>query len=189
MYNFKVIDFTSSHAHHHLSEVRTMRRIKRNLRFKVIKILRQKQGAHQISLGFVLGFYPCWFPTFGIGPLLSIGLAKLVKGNIASAILAASLGSFLWPLLFLLNYQIGSRINQLLEKIKTNYGYPLKVLDELSTQYMTVTDKSSVWGQLGVDFLLGFIVNSLFFSLFSYLLIRILIKHYRFPILRSMRNQ
>lgn len=55
--------------------------IKRILKFYLIRLFRLKKGAKQISLGLVAGFVPNWFPTFGLGPLISVVLARLVRGK------------------------------------------------------------------------------------------------------------
>ena len=54
-----------------------------------IRMLRIKKGDHRIAIGFAIGFFHCWFPTFGIGLPLSIAMARLVRGNMPSAILAS----------------------------------------------------------------------------------------------------
>lgn len=162
--------------------------IKRKIRFNMIRMLRQKQGAHQISLGLMLGFFPCWFPTFGIGPLLSISLAKFVKGNLPAAIIAASIGSFLWPILFFLNYSVGKMISTLLNRSKffnTDEVHRYNLNNELTTS----TSYFSKWNQIGFDFLLGFTVNSILFSFFGYLILNSFIKRYRFQILNFLKSK
>src|SRR5690606_26928908 len=76
-------------------------------------LLRAGQGNHKVALGFVLGFYPCWFPTFGVGPALSVFLAGLLRTSVASAIVAAGAGSVTWPLLFYANYKVGNVLRTL----------------------------------------------------------------------------
>jgi uncharacterized protein (DUF2062 family) len=159
-----------------------MMNLKRKLRFNMIRILRQKQGAHHISLGFILGFFPCWFPTFGIGPFLSITLAKFVHGSIQSAIIAASLGSLLWPVLFYLNYQVGNIINDLLSA-SALYQYHIPHLMKMNSHMLSSVSYFNKWGQIGFDFFLGFLINSALFSLFGYLMIKNIVTRYRFVML------
>jgi uncharacterized protein (DUF2062 family) len=165
-----------------------MMTLKRKLRFNMIRILRQKQGSHQISLGFILGFFPCWFPTFGIGPFLSISLAKFVHGSIPSAIIAASLGSFLWPVLFYLNYQVGNIMNELLSGSDL-YVYHIPKFMKMNTHMLSTVTYFNKWGQIGFDFLLGFLINSVLFSLFGYIIIKKLVTRYRLVMLSCLTRK
>lgn len=76
--------------------VNSMRKLWRKFKYKLIQLLRIRTGAHQIALGFVTVFFPCWFPTFGVGAALSIGITKLIKGNMLASLISATFGSILW---------------------------------------------------------------------------------------------
>ena len=55
--------------------------LKRRFKYLLIKLLRLKDHSHKVALGFSLGSVVNFVPTFGFGLILSVGLAKLCKGN------------------------------------------------------------------------------------------------------------
>ncbi|MDP5272600.1 DUF2062 domain-containing protein [Chengkuizengella axinellae] len=131
----------------------------RIIRYYFIRLFRLKSGTSKISLGFSLGFIPCWFPTFGIGIMISIALAKLFKVNIVSSMIAASLGAFVWPVLFFLDYQTGTLI----------FSSSLK--------------------DAGSSFVVGAILNSFIFMLISYVVFYNIFKKYRLFLLDKLRSK
>ncbi|MFS1514006.1 DUF2062 domain-containing protein [Chengkuizengella sp. SCS-71B] len=135
----------------------------RDIKYHFIRLFRLKGGAKQISLGFSLGLIPCWFPTFGIGPILSIAIAKIFKANMVATLIAASLGSFIWPLLFIGNYQIGELL-----------FFRLEHMDVLTMTY---------------DFMIGAVINSILSSIILYFVLYYIFKRYRIPILKKMKNK
>lgn len=165
-----------------------MNKIRRRLRYYIIRLLRIRQGSHQIALGFVLGFFPCWYPTFGIGPALSIGLSKMVKGNIPSAIIAASLGSIAWPVLFYLNYKVGFLLRSLsTSDIEVAVEEVLEA-DVPDVAYAETAGFLGRWGEVGMDFILGSSFNSIVISLAGYGLIRFVFSRYRESLLKLLRH-
>ncbi|MHA2961407.1 DUF2062 domain-containing protein [Priestia megaterium] len=55
--------------------------LERRFKYLLIKLLRLKDHSHKVALGFSLGSVVNFVPTFGFGLILSVGLAKLCKGN------------------------------------------------------------------------------------------------------------
>jgi uncharacterized protein (DUF2062 family) len=55
------------------------------------KILTIRASAHQVALGVALGVFIGIFPTFGLGGLLVLGLAPLIKFNVPAAFIGGSL--------------------------------------------------------------------------------------------------
>ena len=161
----------------------------RKLKLASIRLLRVKEGNHQIALGFVIGFFPCWFPTFGIGPALSVGLTKLVRGNVVAAAVAAALGSFAWPILFYLNYMIGN-VFRSLSKEPTIENIDQLLLEDVPTaDYTETLDGLNQLGDMGLNFLFGSIWNSLFFTAVGYVAIRFVLRRYRHVLLRAFRTR
>lgn len=154
-------------------------RMLRKLKYYLVRLFRMKKGAKQIALGIVVGFYPCWFPTFGIGPMLSIVLTKFVRGNVPSAIISASFGSFLWPILFFLNYKLGAVFYNPSSPITTDIEY-----DE--TNYIEPIEHVNTLEDVGITFLIGAAVNSILFSVIGYFLFYYLFSRYRESILRRL---
>jgi len=161
----------------------------RKLKLSTIRLLRLKEGNHQIALGFVIGFFPCWFPTFGIGPALSLGLTKLVRGNVVAAAVAAALGSFAWPVLFYLSYKIGN-IFRTLSQEPTIENIDQLLLEEVpSADYTETVEGLNRLGDMGLNFLYGSIWNSLFFTAVGYFAIRFILRRYRHALLRAFRTK
>ena len=146
-------------------------KIKRILKFYLIRLFRLKKGAKQISLGLVMGFIPNWFPTFGLGPMLSVILAKVSRGNIPAAIISASIGSLIWPFLFFLNYKVGCLFM---------YTSPAQA-EEVSTGYFSVVQEVSFF------FFVGAILNTLIFGVLGYFLFYFLFSKYRYAILKRLQ--
>ncbi len=159
----------------------------RKVRYYLIRTLRHTGGDHVIAAGLVIGFFPCWFPTFGAGMLFSIGLARLARGNVPASILSATLGSFLWPFLFYLNYKLG----ELLRSIWTSEPVSIdeEFFEPLDETYVETVDQLSTLGSMGMDFLVGSVFNSILFSIAGYFLTRALLKRYRVPLLSLIRKK
>jgi uncharacterized protein (DUF2062 family) len=152
----------------------------RRLKYYLIRLFRLKKGAKQIALGTVLGFFPCWFPTFGIGPMLSIALSKFAKANIPSAIISASLGSVLWPILFFLNYKTGALL----------YAKPGDLPGKIDdTDYLEPIEQVNTLQEVGVTFLVGSLVNSIVFSIVGYFFFYYIFNKYRIAILKKLTKE
>ncbi|WP_280520864.1 DUF2062 domain-containing protein [Xylanibacillus composti] len=147
------------------------------MRYNMIRLFRIKAGAHRIALGFVVGFFPCWFPTFGVGPVLSVALTRWIKGNVVAAIVAASVGSFLWPFLFYLNYMSG--------KLITDNWSRTPDPDE---DYATTAEQVISLSDLGMDFIVGSLMNSIILTVVGYWLLRAIFTHYRPHIYRWIKK-
>ncbi|MFS0724874.1 DUF2062 domain-containing protein [Paenibacillus sp. 1P07SE] len=159
----------------------------RRMKYYALRILGSKKGDHQVALGLTIGFFPCWFPTFGIGMALSIALARLFRGNIPSAIVAGSFGTFLWPVLFYINYKVGHFFHVLLWSSPFDLDLVMDKPIPDSDYHETVWNLSAL-GDLGLDFLLGSIFNSAVVCLVSYALVRWLLRRYKAPMLRRLRR-
>jgi uncharacterized protein (DUF2062 family) len=162
-------------------------KLRRKITYYLIRLFRIRQGNHQVALGFVLGFFPCWYPTFGVGPALSIGLSKLVRGNLPASVIAASLGSLAWPILFYTNYKVGYFLRILLIE-SSNSAEEEEVLEVTvpEVDYTETINFLETWGRAGMDFMAGAIFNSVLFSILGYGLIRWLLSKYRLRILRKL---
>lgn len=133
-----------------------------------------------MAIGLVTGFFPCWFPTFGIGPLLSITLTKILRGNTVAAVISAGVGSFLWPLLFYLNYATG----RILKGPTHQMDVPMTFEEVEYTETATLLQKL---GKLGVEFLVGSTVNSILAAGIGYILFRYLFMRIRPTVLQWLR--
>jgi uncharacterized protein (DUF2062 family) len=159
----------------------------RKIKYNCLKLLRIKQSDHQIVIGLLTGFFHCWFPTFGLGLFISIGLAKLLRGNIVGAIIAGTIGTFVWPFLFYLNYLVGSIVMKLFSFSSLNLNKvidtPIKDLD-----YSQSAHHFNRLGNMSFSFIEGSIINSILFSIVAYFPLRFILKRYRSPLLRMLRR-
>ena len=155
--------------------------IRRKIKYYLLRLFRLNASPHQVAAGFTMGLISNWFPTFGLGPALSVGLAKLVRVNIFSAIVGAVLGTPLWPLLFLLNYKIGNLI--LNRNTQIDEHEDIEYIDALEH----IPDSVNSIHSSGYIFLTGAVINILISSILIYLITYFLFKEYRVRILCKIR--
>ncbi|WP_054956986.1 DUF2062 domain-containing protein [Paenibacillus dakarensis] len=165
-----------------------LRRLLRTLKYYTLTLLRMQNSDHRISLGFAAGFFPCWYPTFGGDIILAIALSRVIGGNMVAAVLIASIGSFLWPLLFYINYKIGFLISHIFSSPP-----PVDLQDVIHTpiperNYSVLASYFSKLGDMGVNFLIGSAVNSILFSFIMYFVVRHLLSYYRTPLLIKIKK-
>jgi uncharacterized protein len=152
-------------------------KLSRKIKFHLIRLFRIKDSAHQVALGFTIGFVPNWFPTFGLGPLLSLGLAKFARVNIISAVAGGLIGTPLWPVLFYLNYRSGSLLHMKSSRV-----------DEIEeVEYLEVAETVSNFQTGSTLFLTGALINILLFSILLYLIVFFIFKKYRAKILLRLK--
>ncbi|WP_174732191.1 DUF2062 domain-containing protein [Mesobacillus harenae] len=153
-------------------------KLKRQSKYFLIRLFRQKSSPHEVAMGLSVGFVPNWFPTFGLGPVFSIGIAKLTKVNVISAFMGGVIGTPLWPVFFLLNYKTGSLfLNQPREEIE------LKEVEYLEVFNNTIGNLQS--GSL--QFLTGALINIVISSWAVYLISYVIFKRYRMDILAKLK--
>jgi uncharacterized protein len=152
-------------------------KLKRRLKYYLLRLFRLKAGPHQIAMGLTLGFVPNWFPTFGLGPMLSVGLAKLTGVNLIAAVIGGVLGAPIWPVLFLLNYKVGSLI----------FSEPSKVNDIEEVDYYEAIDDTVGVASGSLQYITGTLVNVVLSSVLVYLSIYLLFRRYRLNILLKLR--
>ena len=152
-------------------------KLKRRLKYYLLRLFRLKAGPHQVAMGLTLGFVPNWFPTFGLGPMLSVGLAKLTRVNLIAAVIGGMLGAPIWPVLFLLNYKVGGLL----------FSEPSKVNELEEVDYLEAIDDTVGTTHSSVLYLTGTLVNVVLSSVLVYMSIYFLFKRYRASILLKLR--
>lgn len=160
----------------------------RRLKYYILRTLRMHNSDHRIALGFAVGFFPCWYPTFGMDLLLAPLFARMVRGNVPSSFLAASTGSVLWPVLFYLNYRIGVFVH-----LFTTFPASFRIEDAFTapvpeTDYLVETSHFGRLGDMGVNFLVGALINSFLSTFILYILMRIILTVYRRPLLQKIKQ-
>ncbi len=156
-------------------------KLKRRKKYYLIRLFRQKSSPHHVAVGFTMGLIPSWFPTFGLGPALSVGLAKLVRANTFAAIVGGVIGTLIWPLLFLLNYKVGSLLLDRNTRIDE-----LEDVEYINAVHHTLNGIDSIHSS-GYLFLTGAVINIIISSLFIYFLVYFIFKKYRVSILKKIR--
>lgn len=140
----------------------------RRLKFLLIKLFRIKENAHNVSLGFTLGFLIHFIPSFGMGPVLSTVSAKLFKGNPLAGFISGVALIWLFPFLFYLNVVVGETLFPSVASVPShslNAGF-----------------------HLGAVFFMGMIINIILFGMFVYYIIYTVMRKYRSNVLALVKR-
>jgi uncharacterized protein len=150
----------------------------RRIKYYLIRLFRLKASPHQVALGLAVGFTPNWLPTFGLGPMLSITLAKMLRVNLISAFIGGVIGAPFWPILFLLNYRVGGLF----------MNKPLEVNEIGDVEYIeAVNDTVGSLHSGSIQFIVGASINVVLTSFVLYLLVYMLFRKYRVHILNKLK--
>ncbi|OZI11285.1 hypothetical protein CEW92_12300 [Bacillaceae bacterium SAS-127] len=139
--------------------------IQRRIKYLLLKFFRLKGSAHSISIGFTLGASINFVPSFGIGVLISVAIAKLCRGNPIAGFLGGISLMWVFPILFYLNVLTGRFIFPNIDKAALNQS----VLTSLS---------------LGWTFIIGMLINIALFICLLYPPIYLICKRYQKRILQ-----
>lgn len=154
-----------------------MKKWRRRIKYYFIRLLRQKSGSHSVALGFALGFLPNLYPTFGFGPFLSVAIAKVLRGNLISTLLSATLGAWMWPFLFYMNYKVGQWVTDR-EVDVTNI-----VDDDLNLDGV-----ASDVGGIGWNFIIGAGINTIVIGTLLYIVSFYIYCRYRDRLLSHIKS-
>lgn len=155
-----------------------MGKLKRRVKYYLIRLLRLKASPHQVAMGLALGFAPNWVPTFGMGPLCSAGIAKLARVNVFAAFIGGVIGTPLWPIFFWWNYQVASLF----------FNNPTVIEEIEDVEYIEAVNHTVNSLQSGgMLFLKGAIINMLASGVIIYVLVYFLFKRYRLTFLRKLK--
>jgi uncharacterized protein (DUF2062 family) len=138
--------------------------LERSLVYQAIRLTRLRGASEKVARGFAVGLVVHFFPTFGLGVLISGFLARLAGGNFVAGLVGGAILGFAWPLLFLLNLWTGSLLFE-----------PARQVPDLE-QMTEKALKALVWGQ---TFMAGALINSLVVGGVVYLLLRLLYEETR----------
>ncbi len=151
--------------------------LKRRIKYYLLRLFRIKDSPQQVAYGLALGFVPSWFPTFGLGPLLSIGMAKGFRVNILAALIGGVIGTPIWPILFFFNYKMGSMILERQHRVDE--------IDDVNYEHVVNETLGSLQSG-GFTFLTGACVNMIISTIAIYVIVFILFKRYRVTILQKI---
>lgn len=139
-----------------------------------VRFFRLRGSRERGARGFAVGLACNFFPTFGLGAVLSGFLAKAIGGNVVAGFIGGSTLAFFWPLLFYINMRVGSFFIR-----------PPIPVDDLGD--VTVpTISRLVWGK---TFLAGAGINSLVAALIAYFGFLLLYQRIRPGALRWLREK
>ncbi|WP_341280951.1 DUF2062 domain-containing protein [Paenibacillus sp. FSL H8-0537] len=159
----------------------------RKFKYYCLRLLRIKKSDHVVALGSVLGFLHCWFPTFIVGLPISLLLTRLLRGNLAACVIFSTIGSITWPGLFYLNYKVGFWLNRLVGAPAADH--PAHAANAVAPPLTHKAGHFASFGHLGMNFLIGSIVNSIVFSLLGYFVIRFILGRYRPTLVSKLKSQ
>jgi uncharacterized protein len=145
----------------------------RRIKFLLIKLLRIKENAHNVSIGFTMGFLIHFIPSFGMGPILSTVSAKVFKGNALAGFISGVALIWLFPFLFYLNVVVGETVIP-----GGNFHSPIGMASHGMEAGM----------HLGAVFFIGMIINILLFGLIVYYVVYTIMRKYRLNFLNTVKK-
>jgi len=155
----------------------------RKFRKKIRKILKHEGTPYSIALGAAIGVFWNFIPSLGIGPLLSIAVAKIVKARAAVAIAINLATGFFIPFFYTLNVitgnfitgfrlepqEIESKLEKSLQTSVSNIG---SVVDQPLTYFLLDKIQS-----FSVDFMVGAVINAFLAGLVIYVVLWYILKN------------
>ncbi|WP_226673938.1 DUF2062 domain-containing protein [Rossellomorea aquimaris] len=139
----------------------------RELKCLTLKLLRLKDNAHSIALGFTVGLLINFVPSFGIGPVISTACAKIFKGNSFAGLVGGVSLIWAFPFFFYLNLAMGHLI------------FPLD----------HTNDVVGVGLQIGKAFFIGMLINIPIFGTLIYFIMNSAVKKYRVTMLTFVQRK
>jgi uncharacterized protein (DUF2062 family) len=150
-----------------------MQRLKNAFVYNSIRLFRLRSSTEQVARGFALGFIVGFFPTFGLGLLLSGFVARLLGGNLLAGFIGGSVLTFLLPLVLAWDTYVGWW-----------FAPEVRTLNHLAG--IQIEENSKLfYGQLGM---LGAVLNSLVFGAIVYFAVLLLYQRVRPGALAKLRG-
>ncbi|WP_061810255.1 DUF2062 domain-containing protein [Rossellomorea vietnamensis] len=139
----------------------------RELKCLTLKLLRLKDNAHSIALGFTVGLLINFVPSFGIGPIISTAGAKIFKGNPFAGLVGGVSLIWAFPFFFYLNLVVG------------HLFFPLD----------SSGDAVGVGLQIGKAFFTGMMINIPLCGILTYAIMNSAVKKYRGTLLTFVQRK
>jgi uncharacterized protein len=139
-------------------------RVERGFLYQVIRLTRIRGATERVARGFAMGLAVNFFPTMGLGVLVSGFVARALGGNVVAGLVGGASLNFFWPVLFVLNLRTGSVFIR-----------PPLVVEDLG-EVTAGTMSALQWGQ---TFTVGAVLNALLIGLVVYLALRFLYERCR----------
>ena len=141
---------------------------------QMVRFFRLSGSREKGARGFAVGLACNFFPTFGLGAVLSGFLAKAIGGNIVAGFIGGSTLAIFWPVLFYVNMKVGSAFLK-----------PPIAIDDYGDVTMQNVSRL-VWGQ---TFAIGAVINSMLAAVIAYFGFLLLYQRLRPSALRWLRTR
>lgn len=142
--------------------------------FHVIRLCRIRAASEKIARGFALGIVPHFFPTFGLGALVSAFIARVCGGNGMAGLVSGALLTPFWPFFFYMNVNVGSWLLH-----TTVQADEASALTTQAAGALVVTRNFSVGG----------IINAALIALTAYLVLLAIYERIRPKLLSRLRQR
>ncbi|PFG06523.1 hypothetical protein ATG71_3381 [Bacillus sp. es.034] len=139
----------------------------REIKCLTLKLLRLKDNAHSIALGFTVGLLINFVPSFGIGPVISTASAKIFKGNPFAGLVGGVSLIWAFPFFFYLNLVVG------------HLFFPVD----------SSGDAVGVGIQIGKAFITGMMINIPLCGILIYAIMNSAVKKYRGTLLTFVQRK
>ena len=144
-----------------------LRRLQDGFFYHLLRMCRIRTASEKVARGFALGIIPHFFPTFGLGAVISAVFARACGGNGLAGLVGGALFTPFWPFLFVLNVKVGAWI----------FSDPSEAIEIAAVSDVTgPRAQALVWGR---DFSTGAIICGIGTALVCYLLLVFLYERVR----------
>jgi len=164
------------------------------IRIKFRQILKIAGSPHSIALGASVGVFWNFIPSVGVGPFLSMGLAKMLRGSAVAALTANLATGFFIPVFYSMNMITGRFLKgdqvqsvEIEERLQGSLQESMTKIEgivEQPTSYLSLDRMQD----FTADFLIGAIVNALIGATFIYLVFWVILIR-RHKIKKSGQNE
>lgn len=144
------------------------------MRTKFREILKLKGSPHSIALGVAVGFFWNFIPSIGIGPFLSMGLARLIRGSAVAALTANLATGFFIPVFYSMNMITGRFLQgdkvqsvEIEETLQESLQESIVKIEEIVEQPASYFYLDKIQ-DFTADFLIGALVNAIIGATFMY---------------------
>ena len=149
-----------------------LRRFHDGFFYHLLRMCRVRTASEKVARGFALGIIPHFFPTFGLGAVISALFARACGGNGLAGFAGGAIFTPLWPFLFVLNVKVGAWI----------FSNPPEVLGVAEVTEQRA--KALVWGR---DFSTGAVICALAAAALCYVVLVFVYEHIRPTLLQWSR--
>jgi len=154
-----------------------LRRFRDGFFYHLLRMCRVRTASEKVARGFALGIIPHFFPTFGLGAVISAVFAKACGGNGLAGLVGGALFTPFWPFLFVLNIKVGAWL----------FSNPDEALELADVADVTTPRAHAlVWGR---DFSTGAILCAIVTALTCYVTLVFVYERIRPSLLQWTRNR